>query len=373
MISLPSAFIDYVLDLTCTIQQIPAPTFREEARAEFLTEQFESLHLKDVERDTTGNVLGRLPGGSGRPLVVSAHMDTVYPLGTELGLQRTKDRIKGPSIGDNSLGLAAVVALGRLLQEEKVDLPGDLWLVGNIAEEGLGNLKGIEAVVDRFGNRPVAYLVIEGMGLGNVLHRGLGVERYKIVIQTPGGHSWVDYGQPSAIHEISALVTRIAALRLPENPCTTLNVGIIHGGTSINTIAAHAWLELDLRSEDSAILAQLVGQVHQLVRGVQHQNVRASIEQIGKRQAGGLPAYHPLVELAARTLTGLGIEPHLDIASTDANLPLSRGYPSICIGITLGNNAHSHEEYILTAPVENGMKQLYAVTRQCWQVMEGWR
>ena len=373
MIALSNAFIEYVLDLTCTIQQIPAPTFHEEARAAFLVEQFQSLHLKDVQQDSTGNVLGRLPGGSGRPLVVSAHMDTVYPLGTELTLQRTNDRINGPSIGDNSLGLAAVVALARLLQEEGKELPGDLWLVGNIAEEGLGNLKGIEALVDRFGNRPIAYLVIEGMGLGNILHRGLGVERYKIIIQTPGGHSWVDYGQPSAIHELCALVTRIAALRLPENPCTTLNVGIMHGGTSINTIAAHAWLELDLRSEDSATLAQLVSQVHQLVRGVQHHTVRASIERIGKRQAGGLPVNHPLVELAARTLTSLGIEPHLDIASTDANLPLSRGYPSICIGITVGNNAHSHDEYILTAPVANGMKQLYEITIQSWQVMEGWR
>lgn len=368
MISLSSQFIASVLDLTCTIQQIPGPTFHETERADFLFHQFNALGLADITRDAAGNVLARLPGsGSARPLVVSAHLDTVHPLGTSLEHKRLPDRIVGPSIGDNSLGLAGLLALPRMLAEHKTILPGDVWLAANTGEEGLGNLKGMQAVVDRFGSRPVAYLVIEGMGLGNILHRGLGVERYKISVKTPGGHSWADYGLPSSIHELCGVVTRLAALPLPQHPCTTLNVGIIHGGTSVNTIAANAWLELDLRSEDAHSLSSMVNQVHDVVRAANRPNIQASIEMIGKRQAGGLSLTHPLVEQAQQVLEELGIEAHPDIASTDANMPLSRKYPAICVGLTVGNNAHSKDEYILTEPLHNGLRQLYELVTRAWE------
>jgi tripeptide aminopeptidase len=256
---LPPHFVESVLEQTCVIQQIAGPTFYETERANFIHNQFQALGLADITRDAAGNVLARLPStGNARPLVVSAHLDTVHPFSTNLAQQRLPDRIIGPSIGDNSLGLAGLLALPRMLADQRARLPGDLWLVANVAEEGLGNLKGMQAVVDRFGSRPIAYLVVEGMGLGNILHRGLGVERYKIAVRTPGGHSWADFGQPSAIHELCTLVNRLTALPLSDKPCTTLNVGIINGGTSVNTIAAEAWLELDLRSEDSHLLCQLV-------------------------------------------------------------------------------------------------------------------
>jgi tripeptide aminopeptidase len=362
-------FAARVLDLACSIQAIPAPTFHETQRANYFLEQFRALGLHDVERDSTGNVLARLPGSSkanSRPLVLSAHMDTVHPLDTPLGVRRLEDRIVGPGIGDNALGLAAVLGLTRLFQESQVELPGDLWLAINVGEEGLGDLRGIQAIVNRFGAGPLVYLVVEGMGLGTILNRGLGVERYRIEVQTPGGHSWVDYGQPSAIHELCKLVARLSSLPIPQDPCTTLNVGVIQGGTSINTIAARAWLELDLRSEDSDALGNLVRDVSSQVQACQKPNVQVRMERIGKRLAGLLPPGHPLVMLCREVLADLGLEAHLDIASTDANLPLSRGYPSICVGITHGNHAHSPEEYILTAPVAQGMAQLYLLVTRAW-------
>lgn len=358
----PDHFVTSILELTCVIQAIPAPTFHEDLRAEFFLSQFTNQGLLDVHKDETGNVLGRYPGtGNGRPLVVSAHLDTVHPLETQLTTQRLDDRIIGPGIGDNALGLAGIIALIRSLRMRAEKLPGDLWLVVNVGEEGLGDLHGIQGVVDRFRGQPLAYLVIEGMGLGTILNRGLGVERYKITVHTPGGHSWVDYGQPSAIHEVCAIVTRLAALQLPRCPCTTLNAGIIHGGTSINTIAAEAWIELDLRSEDSASLENLTQEVKAIVAATKRPGVQVQMEKIGKRLAGQIPNTHPLVRLAGSVLADLGIEARMDIASTDANLPLSRGYPAICIGLTNGNNAHTKDEFILTNPLKQGLMQLHQI------------
>lgn len=371
MIQLPPSFVDSILNLACEIQAIPAPTFHETRRAAFFLKQFRSLGLQDVQLDEAGNVLARLPGsGQQRPLVVSAHMDTVHPLDTPLGIQKQEDRITGPGIGDNSLGLAALIGLADLLRMNKICLPGDLWLAANVCEEGLGDLRGIKAVVDQFGGSPLAYLVIEGMGLGTILHRGLGVERYKIYVQTPGGHSWVNYGQPSAIHELCGIVTRITSLALPKNPCTTLNVGIIQGGTSVNTIAAQAWLELDLRSEDKTALARLVKEVHRIIQDSRRDGVTIKMERIGKRQAGQVPASHPLVLMAQEVLAELGLEARLEIASTDANLPLSRGYPAICVGITHGNHAHTKEEYILTRPVAQGLAQLLLLVERAWERLQ---
>lgn len=369
MKTIPVSLISQVLDLACTIQAIPAPTFHEEQRADFLLHHLRGTGMQDVQRDPAGNVLARIPGKNGRrPLVVSAHMDTVHPFETPLALTSMPDRITGAGIGDNALGVAAVVGLAEMLSKRSTPLPGDLWIAINVCEEGLGNLRGIQAVVDRFGALPIAYIVIEGMGLGTVLHRGLGVERYKITARTPGGHSWVNYGEPSAIHELSRIVTRLADLSLPKHPCTSLNVGIIHGGTSINTIASHAWLELDLRSEEAGALANLVRQVRGIAMSARHEKITVTMERIGKRAAGQIPPDHPLVTLALGILADLGEATRLDIASTDSNLPLSRGYPSICVGITHGNHAHTVEEYILTEPVGIGLEQLYRLILGCWQI-----
>jgi len=368
---LPGLFIENILEAACAIQAIPAPTFNESKRAEFFLKQFQSQGLEEVQIDPVGNVLGKIPGtSSGRPLVVSAHMDSVHPLETPLVSHRLEDRIIGPGIGDNALGLAAILGLISFLRMYQVKLPGDLWLAINVGEEGLGNLCGIRAIVDRFQDRALAYLVVEGMGLGTIIHRGLGVERYRMTVSTAGGHSWVDYGQVSAIHELCKIVARLDQLELPRSPRTTLNAGIVQGGTSVNTIAAKAWMELDLRSEDEAALASLVQEVRRIVGAARRAGVQIDMEQIGKRIAGQLESSHPLVQLAGSALAEAGVQARLDIASTDANLPLSRGYPSICIGITNGNFAHTQDEYILTGQVGSGLAQLYQIVTQAWKILD---
>ena len=353
------------LDLAVQIQQIPAPTFDEGERAAFIRELFVQESLSDVEIDNLGNVYARLPGeGDARPVVVSAHSDTVFPRETDLGLTREPGKISGPGIGDNSLGVAGLFGLLWALREKEITLPGDLWLVANVCEEGLGDLKGMRAIVERFADQPSAYLILEGMAYGEIFHRGLGVQRYRITARTEGGHSWADYGIPSAIHDLAKLVTQLAALELPENPRTSLNVGIISGGTSINTIAAEAHLELDLRSTDPAALQNLVMKVEALVAAADRPSVKFEAKIIGQRPAGSIPKNHPLVKLALQTLEAQGARPHLNIGSTDANIPLSQGLPAICIGLTNGRGAHTTGEFIYTEQLHKGLDWLLRITTQ---------
>ena len=389
-----------ILNLAIAIQQIPAPTFHEAARAEFVCARFSDEDLADVEMDGAGNVYARLAGfkcrpgpadivpakyppkvpeaqrrgrgegeGSGKALVVSAHLDTIFPSSTDLHFEREPERILAPGIGDNSLGVAGLFGLVWALRERSLTLPGDLWLVANVGEEGLGDLRGMKSLVGRFGSSPLAYIVLEGLALGQIYHRGLGVRRYRVTVRTPGGHSWIDYGQPSAIHELTALSTRIAALEPSHTPRTTLNIGVISGGSSVNTIAAEAMLELDLRSEGVEALEALAGQVEQLVHAAQKPGVTVETEIVGLRPSGELPADHPLVRLAADCLRAAGVEPHLNTGSTDANLPLSRGLPSLTIGLTTGGRAHTVHEFINLPPLEKGMDQVLRLVSKVWAVL----
>jgi tripeptide aminopeptidase len=361
--------ITKLLNLAIQIQQIPAPTFDELARASFLREKFLSEGLGEVSIDDLGNVFARLQGrGESRPLVVSAHTDTVFPLDTRLELKRNEDSLSGPGIGDNSLGVAGLFGLLWGLRQDKLTgkLPGDIWLVANVGEEGLGDLRGMRAVVERFGNTPLAYIVLEGMALSQIFHRGLVVKRYRIDVITSGGHSWVDYGRPSAIHELAGLIVQLNALPLPAKPRTTLNIGVISGGTTVNTIASHAYLELDLRSESARPLKELDDQVKTLVQSANRQGIRASFELIGERPAGKIPVSHPLVILASHCLRAQGIKPRLNIGSTDANLPLSLGLPAICIGLTNGSGAHSMNETIQVAPLSSGLNQLLMLVEEAF-------
>ncbi len=353
-----------LLQLAVQIQQVPAPTFDEARRAAFVRGLFADEGLADAQIDAAGNALARLPGtGSAAPLLVSAHLDTVFPLETDLRLIHQSDRIIGPGIGDNSLGVAGLLGLVWALRQEGILLEGDLWLAANTGEEGLGDLRGMRALVERFGGDVRAYLVLEGMALGHVYHRALGVQRYRVTARTSGGHSWTDYGRPSAIHELSGFVSSLSALKLPAEPRTTLNVGRITGGTSVNTIAAEACLELDLRSESPKALDDLVRRVEGMVRALNRPGVSAQAEVIGQRPAGEIPALHPLVRLAVSSLAEQGLSANLTIGSTDANIPLSLGYPAVCVGLTGGAGAHTTNEFIYTAPLGRGLDSLVGLVR----------
>jgi acetylornithine deacetylase/succinyl-diaminopimelate desuccinylase-like protein len=363
-----STLVERVSELAVAIQQIGAPTFEEVQRAKFVRARFRKEGLKDVSIDEVGNVYACLPGKGVAPsLIVSAHLDTVFPASTALDVVRREDWISGPGIGDNSVGVASLFGLLWALREERVVLPGDLWLVGNVGEEGLGDLRGMRAVVARFGDQPLAYIILEGMALGQIYHRGLAVRRYRITARTGGGHSWVDFGKPSAVHELARLVTRLADLTLPAQPRTTLNVGVIAGGTTVNTIAAEAHLELDLRSETVEGLEGLVTELKALVRKANSPEVRFKVEVIGDRPAGEISPEHPLVRLAARSLVSIGLRPNASIGSTDANIPLSLGLPAVCIGLALGEGAHTQGEQIYTPSLAQGLRQLLMIVRGAYR------
>jgi acetylornithine deacetylase/succinyl-diaminopimelate desuccinylase-like protein len=367
-LSINPTIIERVLNLAIQIQQIPAATFHEDQRGRFILKYFLDLGAKDTQMDDRGNVYVHIKGQAQRPpVVISAHLDTVFPLGTELTVRRSEEKIFGPGIGDNSLGLAGLCGLywvfnqndSRLLKNPGRE--GDIWLVANVGEEGLGNLNGMRAVVDRFGSEVLAYIVLEGMALGHIYHRGLGVRRYRISVHTKGGHSWIDYGSPSAIHTLADLVVKINGITLPAEPRTTLNVGKIAGGTSVNTIAADASCELDLRSTSSQGLIALSDLVLRIVEETNHnsqQTLKVEVELIGERPAGEIPKNHPLVNLSKDCYAVYGINPKLNIGSTDANEPLSRALPAICVGLTTGGGSHSLEEYIDTRPLATGLGAL---------------
>ncbi len=349
-----------LLDLAIQIQQIAAPTYAEGARGEFVRGLFMKENLKDVSIDALGNVYGRLPGKQkkARPLIISAHLDTVFPASVNLRAKMEAGRIFARGIGDNSLGVAALFGILWSLRERKIELTHDVWFVANVGEEGLGDLRGMRGVVERFSSNVIGYLVLEGLALGHVYHRAIGVRRYRVTAKTAGGHSWADYGQPSAVHELAALVTQLTATRLPREPRTTMNVGTFGGGTGINVLAAEAKCELDLRSEDPKTLAKLINQVEKLFKDADREGVRIMAEIIGERPAGEIPADHPLVQLAVTCTREQGVQAILTVGSTDANIPLSLGIPAVVMGISTGGGAHTLNEYIDTDPIGKGLDAL---------------
>ena len=357
--------------LCIDVQQIAAPTDAEGERAHWVQQYFQRLGLMDVAIDERANVYGRIAGATAEPaLLVSAHTDTVFPQETDLTfrVEETTGHIYGPGIGDNSTGVASLLALGEALLKLPSP-PTDIWLVANTGEEGLGDLRGMRAVIDRLEDRVAACIILEGMGLKRVVHRGLGSRRFRITVKAPGGHSWSDYGTASALHVLTRLAAEITLLQPPKQPRTTFNIGRVVGGTSVNTIAHEASLELDLRSEEHSALAHIVQEVQTIVQRYQSaawrkQGVTIEVETIGDRPSGEVAHDHPLVEAAFRSLMSCGVTPNyqLRISSTDANIPLSRGIPAVCIGITEGGNAHRLEEWINPKLLPVGMRHLLQLT-----------
>lgn len=347
-----------VAALARKICAIPAPTFQEAERAAFVSEQFRAHGLAPLG-DPAGNVTARRDGTRrGKALLLAAHTDTVFPLGTDLTVRESAGRLHGPGIGDNSLAVAALLTLPRILDEAGLRTREDLLLCANTGEEGLGDLRGIKQAMADHGGALGAVIAMEGLNLGRVTHQAVGSRRLRITVEGPGGHSWGAFGNPSAIHVLGEIIAAIARLPVPREPKTTYNIGQIEGGVSVNTIAPRASLVLDLRSIDPAALNALVGQVEAIVRGAGRGEIRIGSEVIGDRPAGRLAADAPLMLATLATLRELGIEPTLDASSTDANVPLALGIPAVCIGMTRGGHAHRLDEYIELAPIGRGMQQL---------------
>jgi len=357
-----------VLELAIQIQGIPAPTFQEHERAAFVQSLFVTEQLANVEADSLHNIYARYPGNSRKnPLIVSAHLDTVFGADVPLGVSRRPARVSGPGIGDNSLGVAALFGLIWMLRQRHAPLAADLWLVANVREEGLGDLQGMRRIVARFGHQVLGYLVIEGTALGQVYHRAVGVRRYRVRISTSGGHSWSDYGQPSAVHELAQVITQITTLELPDHPRTTVNVGMVQGGTGINVLASDAVFELDIRCETEAGLKEIVARVDSVLHAARKKGVAVEAQVIGERPAGGIAEDHRLVRLAGECLAEQGFAAAFTSGSTDANIPLSLGLPSLVLGVTTGAGAHTPHEYIDTAPISKGLQQLLRFVERAMQ------
>ncbi len=343
------------------IQQVPAPTFAERPRSVLVSQRMQALGLHDVEIDELGNVYGRRPGIAERPaLLISAHLDTVFPADTDLSIRYEGERVYGPGIGDNSVGVAGLLRLAEIYQRCDLPMQGDIWFVANVGEEGLGDLRGMRAVVERLRTRLGGVIVIEGCDFGSLHHQAIGVRRFRIEARGPGGHSWGNFGTPSAIHVLVRLAARLTELQVPVSPRTTFNIGTISGGTSVNTIAHHASMLLDLRSVSSAVLSDLVSEVYRLVEEatLDQPEVHLQIIKVGDRPSGAIPREHPLVQAAVAAYQMVGAQISFQQSSTDANIPLSLGIPAICVGLTDGGNAHRTDEYILPMNLGRGMQAL---------------
>ncbi len=354
----------YATDQAMAVQQIAAPTFHEQTRADYVQKLFSEFELDQVSMDSYFNVFGLLPGN--RPdlpaIMVSAHTDTVFPAEADLTLRQENDIIYGPGLGDNSFGVSGLLALIKVICEQDLIPQRDIWFVATTREEGLGDLGGMRAAYKTLQDKVCCVINLEGLAFGHIYHAGIAVRRLHIVATAPGGHSWLHFGRPSATHAIVELGSRILAIKPPETPRTTYNIGLLEGGQGINVIATQAGLWLDMRSEDQKALRALEHEIRQQIDSLQTEELKFSIEIVGDRPSGQIPANHPLVQAAIETLTIVGMQGVLETGSTDGNVPLAAGCPTVTIGITRGGNAHRMDEYAETAPVALGMKQLILLT-----------
>ncbi len=350
-----------VATLAQRICEVPAPTGDERQRAEFVASLWRERGYT-TEIDAISNVyVRRGKRNSGPVLMLLAHIDTVFPATTPINVTRDGDIMRGPSIGDNSLSVAAMVSLLALFDELKIETDVDIIAVANVGEEGLGNLRGARAAVERYRSNLGAVIAIDGR-LGVIVNTAVGSKRWRITVRGPGGHSFGSFGQPSAIHGLGRIIAAIADLEVPKEPKTTFNVGLIEGGTSVNTIAPSASAIIDLRSTDVATLNQLAERVRTIVEQRVGQGLHTEIEILGERPAGARSQTDPLVQLASKILKSLSIEPTYAASSTDANIPISLNIPAVCVGVTHAGRAHTLEEYIQVPPIADGLAQLLLLT-----------
>jgi acetylornithine deacetylase/succinyl-diaminopimelate desuccinylase-like protein len=300
-------------------------------------------------RDGAGNVLARFGPADWPAAIVAAHLDTVFPAGTPLDPRRTREQLRGPGIGDNCLGLAALLHLARRFGERGEPLHPVL-LAATVGEEGLGDLRGARALLDD--HDCDAFVALEGHGRDTLQTAGIGSSRLRARFAAPGGHSWGDRGSPSAVHALLAAGAAAVAAAGDKH----VNVGVVGGGTSINTIAASSALEIDLRDADDDTLEATRERVEAELRAATPSGVDLAVEPLGRRPAGATPAGHPLVQAARAARREAGLAPAQENASsTDANAALGRGIPAICVGLTHGANAHRIDECVELAPLPAGL------------------
>jgi acetylornithine deacetylase/succinyl-diaminopimelate desuccinylase-like protein len=345
------------LDEQKRITEIPAPPFKEKVRAEYYLKRMQELGFKDAAIDSEGNVIALRKGtGGGRPkLVVSAHLDTVFPEGVDVTVKEKDGVINAPGIGDDSRGLAALLSLVKAMNENAVATVGDLLVVGTVGEEELGNLRGVKALFRD--HRDIdGFISIDGLGISRVVNQSTGSHRYEMTFKGPGGHSFQEFGLPSAIHAMGRAIAKISELLTPSEPKTTFTVGTVRGGTSVNAIAAEARMAVDMRSNSTEELLKLEEKLLGLVKqAVVEENTRwnsdkisVEIKLIGDRPAGIVSMDSPVVLATQRAVSTIanGRKATFGGASTDSNIAMSLGIPAVTIGGGgEGGNWHSRNEW----------------------------
>lgn len=358
VMKLAESYLEPIVELTTRLTEVPAPTNDEGERALALRSEMEALGYGNVEIDDLHDVTARIPGeDSSKCLLLAAHIDTVFPRDTNLTVRRDGDTLHGPAVGDNTVAVAGTVMLRKAFADLGVKPAIDIVIAGNVGEEGLGDLRGMRAVVDSLPDIAGA-IAVEGHLLGRVTHRAVGSRRLKVTVTGPGGHSWGKAGEPSAIHHLAKIIARLDDIPLTDDPKTSFNAGLFNGGISVNTIAPEATAVLDMRSTSADALADLVTEVERVINMPAPNGVSVSIEVVGDRPAGELPRNEGLAPIADDVLRELGFDVHYDASSTDANVPISRGIPSVCIGLTTGAYAHREDEFIRISPLVKGFTQL---------------
>jgi tripeptide aminopeptidase len=345
------------------LTQIPSPPFKESVRAREFAARLRAAGLTDVTIDTTGNVIGKRQGsGRGPLLLVTAHLDTVFPEGSDVTVRESGGRYSGRGIIDDSRGLVAVLSTLRALEHAKLRTVGDVWFVGTVGEEALGNLRGVKAL---FAEHPGidGFISMDGVdnpeqargGRPGIVTQATGSRRWEFNFRGPGGHSFGNFGNPSAVHALGRAVAAIADLRTPADPKTTFNVGVISGGTGVTAIAAEATMQVDLRSNRADELAALEEKLQALItEAVTEENARwhSTALTVERKLVGDRPASthiddRSVVDASVGAYMALGLaQPDLDFSSTDANVPLGLGIPAATLnGGGIGDKAHSPDEW----------------------------
>lgn len=364
VLAIADSYLEPIVALTTRLNEISAPSNDEFQRSKVLQTIYTDMGYGDVRVDEIGNVTARIPGKDrSKSLLVAAHIDTVFPHGTDLTVTRTEKTLHGPGIGDNTVAVATVAQLKKAF-EELGEVPAiDIVITGNVGEEGLGDLRGMKAVVAATTDI-VGAIAVEGHALGSVTHEAVGSRRYLVTVTGKGGHSWGAAGTPSAIHHLARLIARIDELPLASNPKTSFNAGTFNGGVSVNTIAPKAEALLDMRSVSAESLEAFVVQVDEILASPTPDGIEVHVETVGDRPAGSQPADGVLVQIADQSLVDLGLSPQHRAGSTDANVPIALGIPGICIGVTNGDNVHREDEFINLDPIPTGVAHLVTVILQ---------
>lgn len=361
------------------VARIPSPPFGESARADWIAEKFRALGIKDVHKDKLGNVFGLRPGKQNSALSISAHIDTVFPANTPLNIRQQGNKLYGPGISDNAAGITALLAMVAAVENFNLPYAASLLFIGNVGEEGEGDLRGMRHIFSEsdWKDSIAASLVLDGAGTDTIVAEALGSRRFEVIVRGPGGHSWSDFGAPNPIVALGRAIHLFSQVRVPSSPKTTFNIGVIRGGTSVNSIPESASMRVDVRSSSSAEIDRLELELRRTVEqalqeednratqnhGLQHHPLLESeIVSIGNRPGGALDPSSRILQIARAVDAHLGNSAQVQRASTDANIPISMGREAIAIGAGgSGGGAHTLQEWFDPAGRELGLTRILLI------------